>query len=85
MRMPTLFANRGQGTNKEETKRVSDAENGKMYNDEALPERSDRECDEPACRDAGAQSPRDAPPRALTRKTQYPIRSSYMYCRPRRP
>ena len=43
--MPTLFANRGQGANKEETKRVSDAENDKMGSGEALPERSDRERD----------------------------------------
>ena len=32
-----------------------------MVNDEALPERSDRERDEPACQGAGAQSPRIAP------------------------
>ena len=32
--------------NKEETLRVSDAVNDKLESDEALPERSDRECDD---------------------------------------
>ena len=36
----------GKGTNKEETRRVSDAANGKMESGKALPERSDRECDD---------------------------------------
>ena len=35
-----------EGWNKEETRRVSDAANDKMESGEALPERSDRECDE---------------------------------------
>ena len=47
-----------QGTRcKEETQRVSDAENGKMGSDEALPERSDRERDEPTYRDVGRRAP----------------------------
>ena len=35
-----------EGWNKEETRRVSDAVNDKMESGEALPERSDRECDD---------------------------------------
>ena len=35
-----------EGWNKEETRRVSDAANDKLGSNEALPERSDRECDE---------------------------------------
>ena len=53
----TPFANRGQGEDKEDIQRVSDAENGRMGSDEALPERSDRERDEPASGGSGARSP----------------------------
>ena len=35
-----------EGWNKEETRRVSDAVKDKLESDEALPERSDRECDD---------------------------------------
>ena len=57
-----------KGTNKEETRRVSDVANDKMESGEALPERSDRECDETEvpeaeapdaapCRDSEATAP----------------------------
>ena len=44
-----------KGTNKEETRRVSDAANDKTESGEALPERSDRECDETEV--PGAEAP----------------------------
>ena len=44
-----------KGTNKEETRRVSDAANDKIESGEALPERSDRECDETEV--PGAEAP----------------------------
>ena len=55
--MPTLFANRGRGEDKEETQRVSDAVNDKMESDEALPERSDRERNEPVSGVWGRRAP----------------------------
>ena len=55
--MLTPFANRGRGEDKEETQRVSDAVNNKMESDEALPERSDRERNEPVSGVRGRSRP----------------------------